>query len=1036
MAALQLTVKNLQQQAAALPAVSPDCSVRELRCLAQERTGWQVGKVIYKGKVLEDEKTLAASAVCDGAVLICIGATSKRPRAAAPAAAAAAAAAAVPAAAAPAASSAAALVAAAGGRVRNLLSYHPELLELLELLDLSPAVVDRQLTTSQPLATDELPQGDLQRVVAAACGLLLARTIAQPATAALLALLLAAPWELSVLNTVLAMQNPDLPAIPGHALLAGLRWTEATEHQRAQFLNVCRDELQAPARPRLLQRMLLGDAAIAGDASACTMSLARTFLEQGHVNDLIVAVETDDCSAPRFLAQHTVGLPGMQPLLRFFLLGYQHSPALHLATCNVLTAAAAAAAAAADRGQHTAVLELEELQSHMRRLHGNPSREALRGQPAARATSERNAARLALIEESWAATVAAGADKLVRTKECRAGIDGRSSVVEMRPAGLHNLGNTCFANAWLQAMYLTGPFRVALICAPLSTAPKRPSVALALQRLVASLLLSPRRAMDATEFLKAMPKWDCIEGWRSRAQQQDSAEFGQLLLDRVEYEVKDIPGAAGVVSGAFGGVVASIVRCDCCGACSASRENLELFCLSIDLPVPKSDQSAKVEAKPIVTTCQLVAEHFVAEKLEGGEGKPIYRCENASCASGLVPATKALVVVEAPRHMLLSLKRFSFDGSAMKLTQRVGLSLWIWLPVPELKEASTGDTAAPATHEQGFGGGSQSRAEAAAPASSGAASEGALDPGDDSADSDAVQSEQPQTRMYVLYAVVVHSGVSASSGHYYTYGRRVGRTELETHHSPTSPVAALAALLWQHGCAVATMAAADRDGSAGRAQAAQAARKLREGMEEVGGVPPPSSVRERAEGGLPVHHILGRLAAELELLEGYAASSDCGAGRGIAAALHTAGNLLSQYAEAAQGSLEQQWWLYNDATVSPVAKGFDAVENLGASNAHETPYLLLYKRCDPDEDEAEDSMGVDEVPPTVRYQVYNDELALLKRGTDVAPKRREVKLDPKWSPPPAGGGGAAGGGAARMPHRFGPAGGGAMGGGHMPKWGM
>eukprot|EP01043_Picozoa_sp_COSAG02_P039658 COSAG02_NODE_3148_length_7286_cov_24.818700_5_plen_920_part_00 len=898
-----------------------------------------------------------------------------------------------------------------GGQVRGLLARHPELIGLLSLPDsLSGKKPDANASSS------ELSQEDLQRVLAAACALLLASTSVHPAV---LALLHAAPWELSALNTVMTMQNHELPAVPGHMLLVGLRWSEATEHRRAEFLNACHRQLSAAARPRLLQRMFLGNPKFASGATGCTLSLATTFLEQGHVDELVVAIEADGFAGPRFLAQCSVGVAGVQPLLHFLLLGYQHSPRLYIATRDIL----AAARSAAGRGQHAVQVEAEQMQLYLRSLHGNPSAATV-AQPAVEAKSDRDATHLALIEASWVAKVPAGAVQLVRATAREAG-----SKPEIWPAGLHNLGNTCFANAWLQVLYLAAPFRAALIQAPLSTAAKRPVVALALQRMLASLMLSPRRALDATIFFKAMPTWDCIEGWRSRAQQQDSAEFGQLLLDRVEHEVKGIPGAEGVVSNIFGGVLASTVKCERCGACSASREHLELFCLSIDLPQvgepTRASGSAKVEVEPTIDTCQLVARHFIAERLDDGEGKPIYRCDGR-CTSALVIATKRLVVVEPPSYMMMSLKRFTFDGSAMKVTRRVGLSLWIWLP-----HEDTPSEAAPPDKDQRHEGyaNTQTDTEAAVSAhmSNGASGTEPNEPAD--------EADQVPATMYVLYGVVVHSGTSANSGHYYTYGRQLTHDVLKSSHSSISPVTNLAASLWNHGCAIASMTNSDREGGPGRTHATEAARKLREGLDAVGFRPMQSSAAYSSAEYSP-DSILVRLAAELQVLESFAAEDHSTSWHVVAAALQSAVNLLAQYAEATQCSSPPKWWLYNDATVSHVTRGFDALDDLGATNVHETPYLLLYKRCDGIDGEAEDDhLGVDQIPPTVRYAVYNDELSLLKSGLNVAPTKREVVVDRKWAPPPPGGG--AGGGAARLPHRFGPAGGG-MGGGAMdtPKWGM
>ena len=149
---LQLTVKNLKHESATLEAVPDDATVAELRALAEQRTGWSIARLVVKGRVLEvDGQTLAGAGIADRAVLICIGASSKRTRTDV--------AAAVPA---PASGLApAALAAAAGGLVQGVLARHPELLGVLGLSD--------SLGGSQTATSSELPQDALQRVLAAAC---------------------------------------------------------------------------------------------------------------------------------------------------------------------------------------------------------------------------------------------------------------------------------------------------------------------------------------------------------------------------------------------------------------------------------------------------------------------------------------------------------------------------------------------------------------------------------------------------------------------------------------------------------------------------------------------------------------------------------------------------------------------------------------------------------------------------------------------------------------------------------------------------
>jgi hypothetical protein len=112
------------------------------------------------------------------------------------------------------------------------------------------------------------------------------------------------------------------------------------------------------------------------------------------------------------------------------------------------------------------------------------------------------------------------------------------------------------------------------------------------------------------------------------------------------------------------------------------------------------------------------------------------------------------VLVECPQHLILTLKRMTYDthsNRVVKLVQPVTFGATIKLPgVPEdLREVVGSNIEVVGSNIEG-----------------GSAVDG---------------------RYYGLYAVVVHRGQSATAGHYFSYGRRSGARDLWCNDSPSSP---------------------------------------------------------------------------------------------------------------------------------------------------------------------------------------------------------------------------------------------------------
>lgn len=102
-------------------------------------------------------------------------------------------------------------------------------------------------------------------------------------------------------------------------------------------------------------------------------------------------------------------------------------------------------------------------------------------------------------------------------KELRASLDS--------PAGLTNLGATCYANSILQCLYMNTTFRKGVLSIEVDVLRKQP-VLDQLARLFAQLHASKRAFVDSAPFIKTLELDNGV--------QQDSHEFLTLLLSLLE----------------------------------------------------------------------------------------------------------------------------------------------------------------------------------------------------------------------------------------------------------------------------------------------------------------------------------------------------------------------------------------------------------------------------------------------------------------------------------------------------------------------
>ncbi|XP_070800162.1 ubiquitin carboxyl-terminal hydrolase 35 [Pituophis catenifer annectens] len=397
-----------------------------------------------------------------------------------------------------------------------------------------------------------------------------------------------------------------------------------------------------------------------------------------------------------------------------------------------------------------------------------------------------------------------------------------ASKSETGKIGLINLGNTCYMNSILQALFMASDFRRTVL--NLAENNSQPLMA-KLQWLFAFLEHSQRPAISPENFFLA--SWP---PWFTRGAQQDCSEYLKYLLDRLHEEertgrricqklkacslmspVDRHPSASKtLVEEMFGGKIKTKIRCLKCLQVSSREEAFTDLSLAFppadghqagfissaligsgeetgpeisrsriqtqsklkDLPTrsgilrgpeenpSKSPPMEAIGSKFEVTSLPLTSErdvvevktvkdsdlalhkqvsgcwasrsvpdlinYFLSPEMLTAENR--YHCEN--CAS-LQDAEKLTELTEGPRYLILTLLRFSFDLGTMrrkKILDNVSVPLILKLPV--LVSSDQARTSGWTSSCKDF-----------------------------------------SSVVYDLCSVVVHSGVSSESGHYYCYAR-------------------------------------------------------------------------------------------------------------------------------------------------------------------------------------------------------------------------------------------------------------------------